>query len=200
MSYRQAILDTALELFAERGFSRTSISELARITGVAEGTIFHHFKNKDGLFIAVLEHVRQTFVDAVNELQDDTTTTTGLELFERIIELYFTLSENKPNEFKLLFRGYTYKLASANPIGREHIETTYETFANALAEAIELGTRDGSIRPVQAEAQAMLVLSMLSGVVRFKSFHLWTSTRSYSDAIEFFKRGLIATGSKDGDT
>jgi AcrR family transcriptional regulator len=192
MSYRQPILDAALVLFAERGFSGTSVAELAKITGAAEGTIFHHFKNKEGLFLALLEHVRATFVDAVERLRQEARFDSGLELFEATVSLFLLLSETHPRELKILFLGYTHKLATVNPTCREHLEAIYQTFAEAMAEAIELGMRDGSVRPVHAESQALLILSMLSGVVRFRTFGLWTSNRSYSDALEFCHRALEA--------
>lgn len=46
---RQAILDTALELFTERGFHGTPTSLIAKEAGVATGTLFYYFKTKEEL-------------------------------------------------------------------------------------------------------------------------------------------------------
>jgi AcrR family transcriptional regulator len=46
---RQAILDTALELFTEQGFHGTPTSLIAKEAGVATGTLFHYFKTKEEL-------------------------------------------------------------------------------------------------------------------------------------------------------
>ena len=51
----QRILDAALEIFAERGFHAAKISEIARLAGVADGTIYLYFKNKDDLLLSLLE-------------------------------------------------------------------------------------------------------------------------------------------------
>ena len=40
---RKKILETSIDLFAKNGYSNTSTSEIAKIAGVAEGTIFKHF-------------------------------------------------------------------------------------------------------------------------------------------------------------
>lgn len=48
MNRKEAILKAAAELFAARGFDATPTAEVAKAAGVAEGTIFHHFKTKDG--------------------------------------------------------------------------------------------------------------------------------------------------------
>ena len=46
---RQAILKAALELFARRGFHRTTTRQIARRAGIAEGTLFNYFETKDDL-------------------------------------------------------------------------------------------------------------------------------------------------------
>ncbi len=48
------ILQSATRLFSENGFKETSMADLAKVTGVAQGTIFYHFKNKEELFLSIL--------------------------------------------------------------------------------------------------------------------------------------------------
>jgi AcrR family transcriptional regulator len=50
---RQAILDTALDLFYERGFHGTPTSMITREAGVATGTLFHYFSTKEALIEAI---------------------------------------------------------------------------------------------------------------------------------------------------
>jgi AcrR family transcriptional regulator len=52
---REQILQTALGLFAERGFDATSTRQIAKEVGVAEGLIFHYFPTKASLLTAILE-------------------------------------------------------------------------------------------------------------------------------------------------
>src|SRR5919107_3128721 len=52
---RGQILETALGLFAERGFDATSTRQIAQEVGVAEGLIFHYFPTKASLLTAILE-------------------------------------------------------------------------------------------------------------------------------------------------
>lgn len=52
---RHAILLAARDSFAERGFHRTTIRDIARQAGLAEGTLYNHFKNKDDLLIGLFE-------------------------------------------------------------------------------------------------------------------------------------------------
>ncbi|MCI6737889.1 MAG: TetR/AcrR family transcriptional regulator [Intestinibacter sp.] len=49
---RKKILETSIDLFAKNGYSNTSTSEIAKIAGVAEGTIFKHFGTKENLLLS----------------------------------------------------------------------------------------------------------------------------------------------------
>jgi AcrR family transcriptional regulator len=57
----ERILRAAIDVIAERGFRGAATSEIARRAGVAEGTIFRHFKTKDLL----LRHIVEPFVERV---------------------------------------------------------------------------------------------------------------------------------------
>ncbi|MEK3889080.1 TetR/AcrR family transcriptional regulator [Bacillus sp. FSL K6-3431] len=51
---QQNILAAATEAFAEKGFAATSTSEIAKKAGVAEGTIFRHYKTKKDLLLSIV--------------------------------------------------------------------------------------------------------------------------------------------------
>ncbi len=52
---REQLLDTAVGLFAERGFGGATTAELAKAAGVTEPIIYRHFASKRALFIAVID-------------------------------------------------------------------------------------------------------------------------------------------------
>jgi len=53
---RQKLLDAALSLIREKGYSSTSVDELCGQAGVTKGAFFHHFKSKDALAVAAANH------------------------------------------------------------------------------------------------------------------------------------------------
>ena len=53
---RQQILQIAMRLFSERGFSGTTTKEIALAAGISEAMVFRHFANKDELYSAILDH------------------------------------------------------------------------------------------------------------------------------------------------
>ncbi len=65
MDKREAILDAALELFAERGFHGTSVALITARAQVGAGTIYRYFKDKEALINALYRHWKQAMADAV---------------------------------------------------------------------------------------------------------------------------------------
>jgi AcrR family transcriptional regulator len=62
---RNAILDAATRLFAERGLSAAPTSEISKQAGVAEGTLFTYFKTKDDLINALYRELKLELADAM---------------------------------------------------------------------------------------------------------------------------------------
>jgi AcrR family transcriptional regulator len=62
---RQAIAETAWRLFAERGYDRVSVAEIARAAEVAEATVFNYFPTKEDLFYSRLEAFGDQLVEAI---------------------------------------------------------------------------------------------------------------------------------------
>ncbi|MDM7993382.1 MAG: TetR/AcrR family transcriptional regulator [Candidatus Fermentibacter sp.] len=56
MSGKERILEVAEDLFAERGFTGTSMNEIAEKAGVAKSLIYHHFESKKDLWRAMVRH------------------------------------------------------------------------------------------------------------------------------------------------
>ena len=54
-STREKLLNAAALCFAEKGYSACSVSDVAKQAGVAQGTMYVHFKNKEDLFKAMIE-------------------------------------------------------------------------------------------------------------------------------------------------
>lgn len=59
---QKKIIQAAIEMFAEKGYSATSTNEIARKAGVAEGTIFRHYKTKKDLLVAIVTPVMRRLV------------------------------------------------------------------------------------------------------------------------------------------
>ena len=64
---RQRILDGARPCFSRHGYEGATVRRLEQATGLSRGAIFHHFRDKDALFLALAEQDTQRMVDVVAE-------------------------------------------------------------------------------------------------------------------------------------
>jgi AcrR family transcriptional regulator len=62
---RAALLETATAMFAERGFARTSLDDIAVATQVTRGAVYHHFESKQAVFEAVFDALEQDMMGRV---------------------------------------------------------------------------------------------------------------------------------------
>ncbi len=68
---RQRIMDAVVESISEVGYPRTTALEIARRAGVTWGAVQHHFGDKDGILLAVLEASFAQFADIVGDAPPD---------------------------------------------------------------------------------------------------------------------------------
>jgi AcrR family transcriptional regulator len=62
---RGALIDSARELFADRGYTAVATEEIVRSAGVTRGALYHHFAGKRELFEAVYEDVERRLVEQI---------------------------------------------------------------------------------------------------------------------------------------
>ncbi len=79
---RNAILDAALEVFAQGGYRAGSLREIAQRVGMSEAGLLHHFKNKSTLLLAVLDHRDEQSRKVVDFDDED-----GVETLRALVQL-----------------------------------------------------------------------------------------------------------------
>lgn len=65
MVSRDRILDSALELFSQRGYAATGVYDIARAAGIEKTALYWHFGSKEGLLAAVLDRMDAEFVERI---------------------------------------------------------------------------------------------------------------------------------------
>ncbi|MEW6185630.1 MAG: TetR/AcrR family transcriptional regulator [Thermodesulfobacteriota bacterium] len=194
MTRKEVILQAASRLFSDKGFNETSISEISEITGVAEGTIFYHFKSKEGLFLAILEGLKDEIVCGFDQYFKEKRFDSGLDMVEGAITYYLYLAGMKEDRFHLLHHRYPYDLAAVNPVCRELLETIYNRIVDIFEQAIRLGQKDGSIGEVTSRKMALILFSMVDGLVRFKTYNLYDPGGLYNELISACRKMLSSNG------
>jgi AcrR family transcriptional regulator len=192
MTKKESILQTATFLFAQKGYKETSIAELSKLTAVAEGTIFYHFKNKEGLFIAVLDKTREVILSEYGQFVKEKAVNTGMELLENSLYFYLYLAGKFESQLLLLHRHFPYQLALDNAECRNHLEAIYECLVDIFERAVLEGIKDKSMDDLPARKMALIIFSMMDGIVRLKTYNLYNVSSLVDDIILSCRRMLQA--------
>lgn len=139
----QRILEAALEVFAHKGFFEAKITEIAKLAGVADGTIYLYFKNKDDLLISVFES-KLEWINATlrAELAEIT------EVKDRLVHLVrFHLRISRDNPKLTRFMAVETRRSSKfmNDYGKDKLMTYLDQWGAVLEEGKKVGLVDPNL-------------------------------------------------------
>jgi TetR/AcrR family fatty acid metabolism transcriptional regulator len=138
---RERILEAALRVFAERGFYNAKVSEVAREAGVADGTIYLYFANKDDLLIQLFED-RMDFIIQRLRGELEKADHSPLDQLRRLIRLHIDLAIFDPDLAEFI----TVELRQSSKFVKEYENPQFVEYLRILRDMIEEGQRVGEIR------------------------------------------------------
>ncbi len=84
LARKNQILEAATTVFAEKGFQRATIKDIAKVAGIADGTIYNYFQNKNAILFGLMDRLNET---ESRELQfQGTSDTTFSEFFSAYLK------------------------------------------------------------------------------------------------------------------
>ncbi|MGA6924537.1 MAG: TetR/AcrR family transcriptional regulator, partial [Desulfosarcina sp.] len=173
MSKRNAILAAATRRFSRNGFKGTAMAQLSADTGAATGTIFHHFRNKEDLFLHVLETIKGTLLNEFDRHQRNRPNKNGMETVEDAVAFYLYLAGTMEDQFLILHRHFPFQMAETSQVCRSHLESIYTCLLDIFEEGIKKGIADGSAMVDDPRKTAMVLFAMVDGVVRLNTYRIY---------------------------
>lgn len=127
----QATRNQALRLFAERGFSRVSMRELADYLGIRPGSIYNHIESKEALLFELIEELYEELLHAARQVSRQAVT--PLERLHGLVEAHLRLHASMSAHFRLAeYDGHC--LSSEQ---QAHIYELRTRYAQQLVESVE---------------------------------------------------------------
>jgi AcrR family transcriptional regulator len=118
---RQTILDVASELFMSKGFKNTATREIALKAGITQPNLYYHFKNKQELYMAVIQQLTET---VRVELKPIVSSNDTIEV--KLNQLVNVLIDKHPTNLFLMLNVMLDEMADEYQAKLYHIfETTY---------------------------------------------------------------------------
>jgi TetR/AcrR family fatty acid metabolism transcriptional regulator len=134
------ILEAAVKVFSEQGFFQSTVSQIAKEAGVADGTIYLYFKNKDDILVHFFSfRTRQVFACLREEVeQADNTIDKLRSLVRRHLEEF-----QSDRNMAVVYFTETHK---SHRLVEQQIKEMSKMYLDIVAEIVEQGQEEGIIR------------------------------------------------------
>jgi len=134
----EKILEAAAKVFAEKGFHRARISDVARLAGVADGTVYLYFQNKDDLLIKTFEFIMDEVNSVLKRIYE--TEPSHQERIRKLILAHYELANKYPHAAELI----TFELRQSHKFMKEYENKKFKEYLRLIANIIEEGQDAGA--------------------------------------------------------
>lgn len=134
------ILEAAVKVFAEQGFYQSTISQIAREAGVADGTIYLYFKNKDDILVQFFTYKTKLVFDRFREEVDKADNC--YDKLKNLIRRHLEEFQNDRN-MAVLYQAETHQNSR---LVEEQIKEMSKLYLDIVSEIVEQGQEEGRIR------------------------------------------------------
>ena len=158
---RQCIIESALELIQEHGFHASPISQVAKNAGVAAGTIYTYFENKEEMIKEVYVYVAEKIEKYISER--DYPELTFKERFFNYWKNFMEFYELNP-----AIHGF-YDQFLNSPFNSEEIQNKPNVWHEWSIEFFQSGIEQGAIKDINPMVISILVGTNVNSIIRIKS-------------------------------
>ena len=155
-SGRDAILDTSAKLFSQQGYKEVSIRDIAQACGMTNAALYYHFKNKEDLFLAMLQRDHEKTLDDLRAAADGPGDLRAD--LKQLVTRYAAITCERRQSFQTLWRDVKQMedLRARKWFG----EMQYEVM-RPLVERLEQAEAAGEIKPGETRLYARLLHGMI---------------------------------------
>jgi TetR/AcrR family fatty acid metabolism transcriptional regulator len=134
------ILEAAVKVFARQGFYQSTVAQIAKEAGVADGTIYLYFKNKDDILVQFFSYrTKQVFDRFRAEVRK---ADTSLDKLRNLIRRHLTEFQ-RDRDMAVVYQVETHQNSR---LAESQIREMSQMYQNLIAEIVELGQQEDRIR------------------------------------------------------
>ena len=196
------IVQAALDLFVEKGFSSTKMDEIAKRAGVTKGTVYLYFPSKDDLFRAVVEEVMGAQMESAERLVAEHTGSTP-ELIAELIRAWWRVGGSA--RLSCMGKLITSEAANFPELARYYVDHVVVRARRIFEAALRRGIERGELRDVPLNYAARLAIApLVQASIYQRSLQAfdpdgWEMERYLELHIDLFLRGLAKEPETNGN-
>lgn len=158
---KRKIFETAMRLFAEKGYDATSIEEITATVGVAKGTLYYHFSSKEEIYKFLIDEGMKLLHNSIAIKTEKLTNSISKLRAVIIIQLKIIM---KYDEFITILLS---QIWGNEPRHREFRKYIYE-YMNTIKGIIEEGIKNGVIKNGDSELMASHIIGEICAIKIYK--------------------------------
>ncbi|WP_458700446.1 TetR/AcrR family transcriptional regulator [Sulfurospirillum sp. 1307] len=163
---KEKIITNAKVLFSKKGFTATSMDELASICDLNKAMIFYYYKNKQGLFEAVMKEVlEEIYITIKKENENETKPIKELESF---IKTYATFACEHPYLPSLLLK----ELSDSGAVVPEQLFSNMRQLFELFSDILQRGEKKGCFSDVIPMILYFMVIGTLNLMITTKPLRI----------------------------
>lgn len=171
---RQQVLECAAAAFAERGYHRTSVSDIVGRAGVARATFYQYFHDKRSIFAELLDGFIADLQERIAPIDPTVGAQRGLELVRQNVRTVLSYMLERRALSKILLSG----TLGVDPDLDQKLVAFYDRVQTLLERSLSHAQRMGVVRPCDIHLAATLTLGGL------KELLYQVTTRGYEPEID----------------
>jgi AcrR family transcriptional regulator len=159
---REYLLQAAAQVFAERGFYAATLDEVAATAGFTKGAVYSNFKNKEDLFLALLEDSYAREMTALRATIERSDVPPEARIGD-FVSLIGGELDRAPNMGALYLEFHLYALR--NPAARARMNELEQEDIRAIAEILEVEREQRGVEVEEpAEQTARIIVALFRGI------------------------------------
>jgi len=156
---KDVIIAKAAKLFREKGFSATSMRDLAEHVGVEAASLYNHISSKAEILQEICFKTANNFMSHIEEV-DATPNKTAIEKIQAILRFHIKQMLDNYEEVYVSDREWKHL---TDPY-LSNMQTQRRAYRQRIASIIEEGIRKGEIKPIDAPTAVLIMLHAVSGI------------------------------------
>ncbi|NWG07771.1 MAG: TetR/AcrR family transcriptional regulator [Chloroflexi bacterium] len=156
---RTKIMESAVKLFSTQGYNKASVDDICAEAGISKGAFYHHFKSKQGLFLALLDGWLQTIDHAIEASIDKSAPETFQQMTEAFPYIFETAGDGLP-----MFLEFWLQASRDKKIWNASI-APYRRYHKYFTSLIKKGVDEGSFVEVDPALASRMIVSTAMGLL-----------------------------------
>tara|TARA_Y100000814_G_C12148339_1_gene340005 strand:- start:38 stop:631 length:594 start_codon:yes stop_codon:yes gene_type:complete len=164
---KEQILEAAMKVFVKNGFSETRMDDIAENSGLSKGAIYHHYKSKKDLFLALIDFWEEYFFFNIffnKDVESKNSADLLRDMAKDMIETF------KNRKYILLAELEFWSLANHDEDVRAKTEALYIKLMKLIRTIISKGVDSNEFKKLDVDVAALSVMTSLQGVIWFSIF------------------------------